>query len=150
MIVCDLRDAARYYSISPLLAQALMWIEKHKDDEFKVGSIKRDGDSGITVNMQEVAMLPREKSCLEAHRKFIDIHVPLKGEETMGWAPVKALRNQLKPYDPDADFELYGDAAHSMLDIRVGQIAIFYPEDAHAPNIGIGNHRKLCVKVPVD
>ncbi|HUN20691.1 MAG TPA: YhcH/YjgK/YiaL family protein [Muribaculaceae bacterium] len=135
MIVCDLRDAARYYPISPLLAQALMWIEKHKDDEFKVGSIKLDGDSGITVNMQEVAMLPR---------------VPLKGEETMGWSPVKALRNQLKPYDPDADFELYGDAAHSMLDIRVGQIAIFYPEDAHAPNIGIGNHRKLCVKVPVD
>ncbi len=59
MIVCDLRDAARYYPISPLLAQALMWIEKHKDDEFKVGSIKLDGDSGITVNMQEVAKIGR-------------------------------------------------------------------------------------------
>lgn len=149
MIVCKISDAARYDAVSPLLKEALDWVAAHVSDPFKVGSITV-GDGGIVVNSQEVAMSPREKSQLEAHRKFIDIHVPLKGEEIMGWAPVDGLRNNIKPYDADADFELFGDAAHSLLHVRVGELAIFFPEDAHAPNIGIGNHKKYCVKVPVE
>lgn len=149
MIVCKISDAERYHGISSQLKEALEWVESHADTPFSVGS-EKVGDCGIVVNSQEVAMLPREKSQLEAHRKFIDIHVPLRGEETMGWAPVNGLRNCVKPYDEEADFELFGDAAHSLLHVRVGELAIFFPEDAHAPNIGIGNHKKYCIKVPVD
>lgn len=148
MILCEISDAARYYNLGERLAQALMWIGNHYKDPFKAGSVAL-GDSGIVVNAQEPAMQSAENSNLEAHRRFIDIHVPLR-EETMGWAPVETLRNVLKPYDADADFELFGDSAHSLFQVRVGQIAIFYPEDAHAPNIGTGTHRKYCVKVPVD
>ena len=34
--------------------------------------------------------------------------------------------------------------------IRPGQFVIFFPEDAHAPNIGIGRHKKLCIKIAVN
>lgn len=148
MIVCKLSDSSRYYGFSPELKEALRWIEAHFHDAFVPGSVEV-GESGIFVNSQEPAMLPREKVCLEAHKKYIDIHVPLKGEEIMGWAPVEGLHNVIKSYDAEADFELFGDAAHSIVHVRVGEIAVFFPEDAHAPNIGIGNHKKFCVKVPV-
>lgn len=148
MIICKLKDASRYYSISPELREALEWVEAHFKDPFKAGS-QKVGDNGVVVNSQEVVMAPREKSFLEAHRKFTDIHVPLFGEEIMGWAPVADLRNVLNPYSEKDDFELFGDSAHAILHVRPGEIAIFFPEDAHAPNIGVGNHKKFCVKVPV-
>lgn len=148
MILCEIKDASRYYNIDERLKQALVWIENHYKDPFVPGS-QQIGDTGIIVNAQEPSMQAADNSNLEAHRRYLDIHVPLR-EETMGWAPVETLHNVLKPYDEDADFELFGDSAHSLFRVRVGQIAIFYPEDAHAPNIGTGTHRKYCVKVPVD
>jgi beta-galactosidase beta subunit len=53
-------------------------------------------------------------------------------------------------YDGERDICFYGDSATIMLHVRVGQMAVFFPEDAHAPNIGIGTHRKLCIKIPVE
>jgi len=149
MILCQISEAARYHSISPQLAQALKWVNEHYKDEFKAGS-QHVGDLGVIVNSQEPAMQSAEASNLEAHRKYIDIHVPLQCTETMGWAPVDTLHDVITPYNSEADFELFGDQAHSLSQVRVGQLAIFFPEDAHAPNIGTGTHRKFCVKVPVD
>ena len=75
--------------------------------------------------------------------------MPLKGTETMGWTPVGACKHVRQAYDEENDFMTFGDSAHSLLHVKKGQIAVFFPEDAHAPNIGLGNHRKLCLKIPV-
>jgi YhcH/YjgK/YiaL family protein len=149
MVLCDLHDSAVYQSLSPRIKVALQWLESHISDSFVKGKAPIEG-TDIVVSSEEVAMMPREKSFLEAHRRFIDIHVPIKGEETMGWAPVKCLKNVVKPYDEEKDIVFYGESAHSLLHVRVGQIVIFFPDDAHAPNIGIGNHRKLCIKIPIE
>lgn len=152
MILCRINEAARYRSISSHLAAAIDWLMKHFDDEFVKGIYTLDEYSAaeITVKCEEPALLPREKARLEAHKRFIDIHVPLKGTEIIGWAPVNALKYLQQAYNDQTDIEFYGDNAHSMLHVSKGQIVIFFPEDAHAPNIGLGNHRKLCIKIPVD
>lgn len=146
MIICDINDAERYSMITPLLAEAITWLGEHRDDDFPTGVIELA--SGIIIKSEAPALLPREKARLEAHRKYIDIHVPLKGVETIGWTPVRSLKHVLQPYDEQRDVAFYGDAAASLLDVAKGQMAIFFPEDAHAPNIGIGTHRKLCIKIP--
>ncbi len=149
MILCDIRDASRYYGISSQLTAALKWLAGHIGDNFTTGS-QNLADCDVVVNAQEPSMVKAVDAKLEAHRRFIDIHVPLLCNETIGWAPVEQLNIVEKPYNADADFELFGDPAHSLVVVRVGQIAIFFPEDAHAPNIGENpSHRKLCVKVPV-
>jgi YhcH/YjgK/YiaL family protein len=127
---------------------ALAWLQTHINDDFNVGRI--DVSPSIYVNVETPALRPREKALLEAHRKYIDIHVPLKGTEIIGWAPIEDLKYVSAPYDADRDVIFYNDSAHSLLHVQHGQIAIFFPEDAHAPNIGIGNHRKLCIKISVD
>lgn len=131
-----------------MLGQAIDWLREHSADEFVKGVTEIPG-TGILVKAEEPALLPREKVALEAHRRFIDIHVPIKGEEIIGWAPVDSLKHPREEYDEEKDIAFFGDASHSLLHVRPGQIAIFFPEDAHAPNIGLGNHRKLCVKIPV-
>jgi YhcH/YjgK/YiaL family protein len=68
----------------------------------------------------------------------------------MGWAPVADMTNLRQAYNEENDIEFYGDAARSIFNVQPGQMAIFFPEDAHAPNVGTGNHRKLCIKIPVD
>ncbi len=130
---------------------ALGWLCEHFSDKFVSGSMEI-GDAGsgsVIVKCEEPSLLPRERVSLEAHRRFIDIHVPLKGPETIGWAPLESLHHPRGAYDPDKDIIFYGDGAHSLLHLKVGQMAIFFPDDAHAPNIGLGTHRKLCIKIPV-
>jgi len=151
MILCSVTDAAPYGAVSPALKIAVDWLLGHRADTFVKGSTVIGSYNGadIIVKCEEPALLPREKTALEAHRRFIDIHVPLKGTEIIGWAPVEALKHIRQPYDADADIAFYGDAAHSLLHVKVGQAAVFFPSDAHAPNIGLGTHRKLCIKIPV-
>ena len=154
MIVCTIEDAAKYGAISPNLSLAINWLQNHCTDEFVKGTytIGQSETTGadVTVKCEEPALLPREKAALEAHKKFIDIQVPLKGTETIGWAPVRALKHIRTQYSEENDVAFFGDSAHSLLHIKVGQMAVFFPEDAHAPNIGLGTHRKLCIKIPVD
>ncbi len=129
-----------------MLSEAIDWLMAHFGDQFEPGVMELR--SGVYVKSETPALLPREKARLEAHRRYIDIHVPLKGVETIGWTPLGSLHHVIQPYDEEHDVELYGDSASSLLHVAKGQISIFFPEDAHAPNIGIGTHRKLCIKIP--
>ncbi len=147
MIICNIADAGRYAAISPLVAEAIEWLKAYDPATFTPG--RTDLSSGIFVKAEEPALKPRELARLEAHKNYIDIQVPLKNTESMGWAPVESLKHVITPYDADKDVAFYGDDSACMLHVRPGQMAIFFPEDAHAPNIGIGRHRKLCVKIPV-
>ncbi len=152
MILCDIKDACRYAGMSPQMGVAIEWVSEHFADPFEAGTRiigKSAGGYDIIVKSEEPALMPREKVSLEAHRHYIDIQLPLRGPEKMGWAPVERLRFPRSEYDSERDIVFYGDAASSIVNVAPGQMAVFFPEDAHAPNIGLGNHRKLIVKVPV-
>lgn len=150
MILCDISSASRFKTLSPALAAAIDWLQSNASTTFEKGSFTIGDGSPVTVKCEEPHLRAPETAQLEAHRKFIDIHVPLKSSETIGWAPVDGLKYPHGPYDESADICFYGDSATSMLRVRTGQMAVFFPEDAHAPNIGVGTHKKLCIKIPVD
>lgn len=152
MILCDIPSLGRYRALGPAaLGAAIDWLLEHRSDAFEKGELEVALPSGVsfTVKCEEPAMMPRERVALEAHRRFIDIHVPLKGVEGIGWAPVEGLKHPHGEYDEGADIRFFGDTSHSILHVHPGQAVVFFPEDAHAPNIGLGNHRKLCIKIPV-
>ncbi|MBO5272751.1 MAG: YhcH/YjgK/YiaL family protein [Muribaculaceae bacterium] len=150
MIIGEINHLAQIPIGNELLSEALKWVAEHYKDPFEKGSIFIRDDKRIKVNYEIVAMLPQGKQMLEAHRQYIDIHVPISSEETIGWASLKHLRNITKEYNTENDIEFYGDEPQSYLTVYPGQCAIFFPEDAHAPNIGIGRHKKLCIKIAVN
>lgn len=147
MILSQIHETARYDNLAPALGRALAWLRAFDPSTFAKGTL--DLGAGIIAKCEEPSLMAREHAALEAHRRYIDIHVPLKGTETIGWAPLEGLKYERQPYDPDRDIAFFGDGAHSLLHVKPGQCAIFFPEDAHAPCIGLGTHRKICIKIPI-
>lgn len=147
MIICNLHEADRYTAVVPFMDQVLDFLRSYNAEDFEEGEF--DLGHRISVKAQANGLIPRERVLLESHARFIDVHVPLKSVETIGWTRRGDCSLVQKAYDEEADVAFYGDMAQCMLHVKPGQIAIFFPEDAHAPNIGIGTHRKLCIKIPV-
>ncbi|MDE6157043.1 MAG: YhcH/YjgK/YiaL family protein [Muribaculaceae bacterium] len=151
MIFCNIDNINRYTGLCAGLDLAIEWLVNNQAVQFVKGTyyIGNTEAGEVFAKCEEPALIPREKAALEAHRRYIDIHVPLKGTETIGWAPVDALKHVRVPYDDQRDVMFFGDSAQTLLHVRPGQCCVFFPEDAHAPNIGLGTHRKLCIKIPV-
>ena len=148
MIIDKLNRWERVAGMHPAFKMVFDFIGRTDFSHMPAGRIALDGEK-VFINLDEPEGTTREEQVLEVHRRYIDIHVPLKDVETIGWAPLTALKYPHGEYDEEKDVCFYGDSATSLLHVRVGQIAIFFPEDAHAPNIGTGNHRKLCIKIPL-
>jgi len=125
-----------------------------------VGRFEVAGGRGIFAMLQIANTGKHDDSNFEAHRDFIDIHVPLEGVESIGYTP---LDGRLSPgggrpvYDAsisdDVTFSRF-ESPEMMTTIRLvdGMYAIFDPDDVHMPRLqtdGPSYLRKLVFKVPV-
>jgi biofilm protein TabA len=102
----------------------------------------------------EQAYVPklRAEGFFESHRRYIDVQVIVAGEELMEVEDVSRLAVSLA-YNPERDLIKYADTAvASVLRMRTGDVAIFFPEDGHMPSLhwrGTDLVRKTVVKVPL-
>lgn len=63
---------------------------------------RHDIDAHDYANVESPVLRTREDAPLEAHRRYIDIHIPLDNTETIGWAPTDALTRIVTPgYNTD-------------------------------------------------
>ena len=95
---------------------------------------------------------PAEQRKWESHRRYLDIQYLVSGLECIPVAPVGALP-VATPYDDEQDVSFYADgsAPTPSLVLEAGMFAIFFPQDAHRPNIAVTAPvatRKIVVKVP--
>ena len=89
----------------------------------------------------------------EAHKKYIDAHILLRGKERMD-VSLDADLPVREPYCEDRDAALFdAPGSYSSLIARTGQFAVFFPRDAHRPGVSTGDAptgaRKLVVKIRV-
>jgi biofilm protein TabA len=95
---------------------------------------------------------PRSEGQFEAHQRYIDVQVMVAGEELMETAAAGPL-GVLQAYDPETDVILFAHpVAASGLRLRAGDVAVFWPEDAHRPSLAPHQPalvRKTVIKVPV-
>lgn len=148
MILSTLQDCGRFEVLHPLFKKAFDYVKSHNLLDAPLGRIEVEGDA-LFINNSNPECVKAEKQVLEVHRKYIDIHVLLKGEETVGWKSLSDCRNETKPYNEDEDCALYDEQAATYVKMQPGQILIVWPEDAHAPVIGEGKIRKLIIKVKI-
>jgi len=85
----------------------------------------------------------------EAHCKYIDIQIPLTGNETFGWIPIKKCTDIKSAYDEQKDLILFENKPTNFINVESGDFLVFFPDDGHAPGIGKGVIRKVIVKVRV-
>lgn len=148
MVICDLKDSARLEALHPLFKLAFDYLKSHNFLEMPLGKIEIKGDE-LFINNAESELRTKEAQQLEMHRRYIDIHVPLDGEEIIGWTPTADLdeADTTKPYDEAKDVATSKGPVHTYFVVRPGQMVIDWPEDAHAPIIGEGKLRKAIVKI---
>lgn len=115
------------------------------------GKIALDGDHVFALVQSYVTEAVSAKK-FESHRKYIDVQYLFQGEEIIRYAPIEQLTLST-PYNVEKDFMLYDLIPHdTSLLLRVGQFAIFYPEDGHVPGCLVTSPapvRKVVLKVAV-
>jgi biofilm protein TabA len=119
-----------------------------------VGTTERvELDGGAFALEQVYLTKPRTEGRWESHGAFIDVQVVVAGEEFMEVAEAAqlAVAEDLRP-EKDVIFYRPFDRG-SVLRLRAGEAAVFFPSDAHLPALRTGAAaalvRKTVVKVPV-
>ncbi len=145
MIVDDMTHLKDYVRILPALEPVVGFLESHDLQALPEGSLEWGAD-GCRVNLQTLPPKAPTQAVLESHVKTIDIQIPLTGDETMGYSPLKGLRPA--PYDESGDISFHEERPGSFVTVKKGMFAIFFPRDAHAPGITAEPLGKAVFKVP--
>ena len=149
MIVADLSQAERYEALHPLFKELFAYMRQHDLTKVPAGRINLKGEE-LFINVDDAQMQPAEERPLEVHRRYIDVQIPLTASETVGWKSLAALTTAAtEPFDAARDIAFYRERAQAYLPVHPGQFYIMFPEDAHAPIIGIGKIRKAIGKLMI-
>ncbi|STZ76274.1 YhcH/YjgK/YiaL family protein [Bergeriella denitrificans] len=134
MITDTIANAGRYAALHPDFADALALLQTLDFAALPDGQIPCDNPN-IRLFVGSEPMRTREAAKPEAHLHHIDIQVPISGSETYGWAEKGRLKNGLG-YDTQRDIEFFDDEAETWFELKPGEFALFFPNDAHAPLVG--------------
>ncbi|MBP3228880.1 MAG: YhcH/YjgK/YiaL family protein [Bacteroidaceae bacterium] len=146
MILASLSDAPRYAALHPALPALFDYVKSHNLLTAPTGCLSLDGDA-LFINVSDATLKTKEALKLEAHRRYIDIHLPLSAPEIIGVRHLSTLGQPDVPFDEDGDFALWTAPADNYFVVHPGEFCLVFPEDAHAPVIGTGRLRKLVAKV---
>jgi len=84
----------------------------------------------------------RDQCFFESHKQYIDVQFILEGEEIIEVAQTQDLVTNMS-YSEEMDLIKYEDSKGSSIRLQKGDVAIFYPEDAHMPCLKIENSVKV-------
>ena len=148
MVLDSLKNAKLYACLGERFEQAFEFLAKTDLSALEVGKTELDGKKlYIAVSEYETKdVLPD----FEAHDNYADIQVIVSGNERIDWCE-RADCFETVAYNPEKDIvRINTEKAFTELKIKAGQFAIFYPEDAHRPNLSDGaktSVKKVVVKV---
>ena len=148
MILDTLARADRYRALHPLFARAFAFLRSADLQALAPGRHAIQGERLFAI-VEACAGRTRAEAKLECHRRYIDIQLVLQGIDEMGWKPVAACLDPATDYDAARDIRFFNDAPASWIATPPGAFCLFFPDDAHAPLVGMGMIRKVVVKIAV-
>ena len=152
MIKAKLKHSANYVNSHPAFSEAFS-ILKNLGPDSPDGEIVL-GDMKIITNTY--ATKPAAEKKMETHRKHIDIQYVASGEERIFFGDADGFDIKI-PYDADWDAQFYfsdeNDRGTQTAILKAGDIAVFFPEDAHKASCSPYGEpvtvKKIVLKVPV-
>jgi YhcH/YjgK/YiaL family protein len=149
MIQDRIDNASTHFAAHPRLATAFDYLARHDVAGLADGRYEIDGVR-VYLIMAHSAGLGRSRARLEAHRRYVDVQIPLAAPETLGWRPRAQCQSVSTPYDEGADIEFFADPPARWITVRPGEFVVFFPLDAHAPLACEGQLHKAVFKLAVD
>lgn len=148
MIYDHIKNARLYKGLTPALDTALNYIEKLSAD-VELGTYMLD--NGVKAIVSESITKPVNEKGFEAHKRFIDVQLALRGCELIRCKPLEFVKETI-PYDVDKDAARYADEPGLDAVIGNGYFVVVFPEDAHEPLLSADEPalvKKVVLKVPV-
>lgn len=138
MIHAKLKDAACYRGIHPLLDRALGLM-----DEAYLASVPYEtrfieGEE-LYVTRFDYETIPLEDSFFEAHRRYLDIHIMVKGEERVDISHPDTL----SLFEHKDDFYAYRGEAEQSLLLKEGDFLVVFPGDAHRIKVRVKDSQNV-------
>ena len=141
--------AEQYHKNKAVWDKAFAFLRDSDLLKLKPGKYVIDGDNAYAT-ITEAPSKTFEQSAWESHRKYIDLQYVIKGKEKIGVAPVTTA-TVIKPYDETKDIANY-TAEGTFYIAEPGTFFLFFPGDAHRPNIKVDGYdvvKKLVIKIKV-
>ncbi|MDE6716224.1 MAG: YhcH/YjgK/YiaL family protein [Muribaculaceae bacterium] len=150
MIVGNLSNTKEIEKLNKHLPAVFEWLRNNADSIHNSDITRIDLiDGEVYANIESVALKERTEQLIEAHKKYIDVHVPVNTTEVIGWESADALDCPVSPYDEEKDVAKFCKIPDTYLYIKPGYFCIMTPDDGHAPCIGSGQLKKICVKIKI-
>ena len=133
MIIDTIENLNKYVGLNPLFADVIEFLKANDIRTMEPGKYPiRDKD--LFLNLTVAKGRGPEKAVLETHVNMIDIQIPISCEETFGYTPFCDL--PAFDYNAEKDVTLYGETKpQTYVTLKPLQMAIFFPQDGHAPCI---------------
>lgn len=151
MIFDALKNLKKYKGISANLDAAIDFIagaDFHRCGEGRTDVCEGFYFTKATIETREITDAP-----FEAHKKYIDIFIPLTGREIVKTADISSL-TETYPYQDVDDFYLFEGSTQVNAVNTPETFAILFPQDAHNSAGGVDGevieYEKIVVKVRVE
>ena len=141
--------AQQYHLNKVLWDKAFAYLKQTNLQTLANGRYPIDGDNVYAI-VTEAPTKDYDKTAFESHRKYIDLQYVITGIENMGRAPLASVTVS-KPYNESTDLANYTGEG-KIYTIPQGSFMLFFPSDAHRPNITPGGNKvvkKIVIKIKV-
>ena len=139
----------QYHANQAVWDKVFQFLKEQNLDTLSAGKYPIDGENAY-ASITEGPSKELDKAGWESHKKYIDLQYVIKGKEQIGVAPVSSA-TVTKPYDEAKDGAAY-TAEGTYYTAEPGTFFLFFPEDAHRPNIKVAGYdtvKKLVIKIKV-
>lgn len=141
---------AQYHKNPAKWNKAFAFLRDSELTRLKPGRYAIDSNN-VYATITESPSKEFDQSAWESHKNYIDLQYVISGKERIGVAPVSSA-TVVKPYNPSTDSANYtADGQYYIAD--PGTFFLFFPTDAHRPNIkvdGFDTVKKIVIKIKVE
>ena len=148
MILDAIENSALIETLNPRFKKAFDYLKNNDLASAPQGVIEIDGKNTY-ISISEFDGKPDGEARLETHRQYIDIQIPLKGNETIGWKRLASVTEPSGEYNWHDDIRFYEDVPTAQITVTPGEFVIFFPDDAHAPGIASHRIKKAVIKIKI-
>ncbi len=145
MIIEKVENLSRYKLAEGKLID---FIKNFDASKYTKGRFEIDGDTFFGIGL-EYETKSAEDCLWEAHRKYIDVHWILEGEEKVEVVDINQTK-VTKAYDAEHDYALFNGVAENVICMEKGQILVLYPNEVHKTSISVKDQnlvKKIVFKI---
>jgi len=146
MIIDKIENLKNYAAVNPLFPKVVEFLQQNDLATMEPGKYEIQGKD-LFVNITMAKGKTPDEAVIETHNRMIDIQIPVTAAETFGYTQRDLLPDAT--YNNEKDITKIPDlAADSYVTCQPGMMAIFFPQDGHAPCIaGVPELKKAIFKV---